>query len=490
MYFPKEVGINSSTFGFSEEVGGSILDGVEEGEPYTPHSGSICRKEEYVDPEVPVSIVEIGDDWTLHSTNWYSFIGTGGPVVVRLDGTWIFGAVLYRTKEFPPSAWDALDCARPGNPPLRFELDTEAGAEYRVQVGDWRYFEGVEQFQSTYVLSVATPAQNISRARALEMPLGTSVQMSNFGGTIDPDGPSCSTDAKTYVGGRGVWAKVSAPSVGALHVTLEPEDRNLASPAIIEVYPEGGSSPIACGVGPAGADGNRATTVTVPVPPGRYWLQLMTAVQADENPAASVEERWRVKAEFSPNLDVDGDGYARPGDCNDNDAAIHPNAFDIPDNGIDENCDGQDAQRDSDGDGVPDYRDRCPHRSSKGVDANGDGCRDPEQLQLTAQIRLTLSRGHLHVASLFVRTDAGARVVLDCERDACGGESRKVSGDRVQFDGSFPRRIPDGTEISLAATEADHVGVVKRYSLSAAGVRLLRQWCTKPGKAGRKMACA
>ena len=77
----------------------------------------------------------------------------------------------------------------------------------------------------------------------------------------------------------------------------------------------------------------------------------------------------RAKNTFVEALDADGDGYMFFVDCDDTNAAVNPGMADIPNNGIDENCDGADLTT-----GVSDFGSRVlrlapnPTRSSVSIE--------------------------------------------------------------------------------------------------------------------------
>lgn len=74
-----------------------------------------------------------------------------------------------------------------------------------------------------------------------------------------------------------------------------------------------------------------------------YYVITSSFPQIGRCLKGNVSADFENSADPITGVDVDGDGYLSQFDCNDNDSSINPSAIDIPNNGIDEDCDGEDA---------------------------------------------------------------------------------------------------------------------------------------------------
>jgi hypothetical protein len=200
--------------------------------------------------------------------------------------------------------------------------------------------------------------------------------------------------------------------------------------------------------------------------------------------------------------DADGDGVRVPSDCNDTNPAIHPGAVDVPDDGIDQNCDGVDATvTDRDGDGVPAPQDcddldakirpGLPEALGNDVDENCDGLVAPFP-PLTGSVRTKwTAAGHLtrNVRLVASRFPAGSVVTLTCScmrgtfRRTVGRTHRTLDLHHVLAG----RRLARGARVQLQITHARRIGRVLRYRVGEPGVPSVQFLCRPPGK--RASAC-
>jgi hypothetical protein len=209
-----------------------------------------------------------------------------------------------------------------------------------------------------------------------------------------------------------------------------------------------------------------------------------------------------LSSSFIANLDLDRDGFPRPADCNDQNAAINPGAADVPNNGIDEDCRNGD-NTDGDGDGVGRATDcndankaispNATEIPGNAVDENCDGRAAAGRLDPLPQVKFGNTRNLLgrRFGTLTV-TDVkkGYRIVVQCKGSRSCPRPRRVSRTarktgRVSFRGFAGRtlRRPARVEISITFPGQNRLGAFYRYSVTTRN-RLKRESCTlQPGSA-------
>jgi hypothetical protein len=213
------------------------------------------------------------------------------------------------------------------------------------------------------------------------------------------------------------------------------------------------------------------------------------------NRGAIQSRTWTVAAR-----DNDGDGFNQRSDCDDGNPAINPIAADIPDNGVDENCDGVDAiNLDRDGDGFqrpadcddnnPAIRPGTPDIPDNGVDENCDGSDaktpPPPRIAATVSFNFKAAKAFTKFTAFQVKSvPAGSTVTAACKGKPCGKKApkqtvRNASG-TVNLK-KFRTKFKVGSVIEVRVTRAGMEGIVKQVKVLKAKAPSIITKCLKPG---------
>ncbi len=302
------------------------------------------------------------------ATLWWAFKGNGGPITVSTQNSG-FDTVL-AVYEVPTGAMvgcnDDIQHEDPSRKNLGARVTSElmissvAGREYAVQAGSCSPAEmcAPNTTAGNITLRVSPTPANDDRAAPTPIIAGAAVSATNNGATLQA-GETATCDPDPYA--KTVWFSYMAPAYGTAVFSASGFDTVLA------VYRGSSTTPLACNDDAISGDLGASQIPQIEPPgqpfavtPGEYLIQVGGFYNTGFAPIAARNGQLSVQVLFTEDTDVDNDGFDRTHDCDDFDPAIHPGAVEIPNNEVDENCDGILAyDRDGDSHLAPPLGDDC-----------------------------------------------------------------------------------------------------------------------------------
>jgi hypothetical protein len=208
------------------------------------------------------------------------------------------------------------------------------------------------------------------------------------------------------------------------------------------------------------------------IPIGDHTFEVRAKDAAGNVDPTPEARSWRVNT-----LDADGDGINRPADCNDGNPAIHPGATDVPDDGVDQDCDGVDSTNlDRDGDGInrpqdcndsdPSVRPGATETPADGIDQNCDG-KDAPRPEAPAAVSYKWGPPGARtkvIKLMLTKLTPGAKVTVNCRGKRCPIKKKTAKAARtgkVDVRKLLKRKpVAAGSKVTITISVPEHVSKV------------------------------
>lgn len=422
---------------------------VEPGERFTASGAGLCDGEK------------------MRATAWFTVRGTGAPVTVRVNDLDEPVVAVYRAPASGLPGIDALELCRRDSPEyhhLELAFASVAGQRYLIQVGQCATGEcevNLGYLHNTQVRAKTRPPNDdrTSAEPLTIMPFPLSIAPSAYRDTLaataEPTEPTVCDHPTVPHPQKTVWYRYQAHAPGQLSLHAQVTAATPAGQWVLELYRE--SVALSCDQVPPRA--GAPVTTAIDVVPGSYYFRVRAVVGEDIGAVGLV-------GAFVENVDVDGDGIAKPADCQDADPAIRPGAVDVPGNRIDEDCSGADA---------------AYPRVAGAVRAVWQVSRN------STRLRSLQVSGLSEATTVTVRCRGGKR--LGCAFTKTTRTYRSKPAKTIQLAALFKgRSLRKDAVVEVLISRRRHVSRLWRYTARPPRAALTRVYCQAPG-ASTKRRC-